>query len=127
MGFAGNLAGTGYQPPERAGLTASDVPDLQLRWAFAFPGGTNMRTSPAVAGDAALVAGPFGEVLALDMATGCVRWSFEADAMIRGAIAVGEGPRVVRPPGSWTPAPTPMPWTWRAVRCCGSCGSGGTQ
>ena len=51
-----------------------------------------MRTSPAVAGDAALVAGPFGEVLALDMATGCVRWSFEADAMIRGAIAVGEGP-----------------------------------
>ena len=92
MGFAGNLAGTGYQPPERAGLTASDVPDLQLRWAFAFPGGTNMRTSPAVAGDAALVAGPFGEVLALDLATGCVRWSFEADAMVRGAIAVGEGP-----------------------------------
>ena len=91
-GFAGNLAGTGYQPPERAGLDASDVPKLELRWAFAFPDGTNMRTSPAVAGDAALVAGPFGEVLALDLATGCVRWSFEADAVIRGAIAVGEGP-----------------------------------
>lgn len=92
MGFAGNLAGTGYQPPQRAGLNASDVPHLRLRWAFAFPGGTNMRTSPTVAGDAALVAGPFGEVLALDLATGCVRWSYEADAMIRGAIAVGEGP-----------------------------------
>ncbi len=92
MGFAGNLAGTGYQPPERAGLTASDVPDLQLRWAFAFPGGSHMRTSPAVAGDAALVAGPFGEVVALDLATGCARWSFEADAAIRGAIVVGEGP-----------------------------------
>ena len=92
MGFAGNLAGTGYQPPERAGLDASDVPNLELRWAFAFPGGTHMRTSPAVAGDAALVAGPFGEVLALDLATGCVRWSFEADAMIRGAIVIGEGP-----------------------------------
>ena len=91
-GFAGNLAGTGYQPPARAGLDASDVPKLELRWAFAFPDGTNMRTSPAVAGDAALVAGPFGEVLALDLATGCVRWSFEADAVIRGAIAVGEGP-----------------------------------
>ena len=92
MGFAGNLAGTGYQPPERAGLTASDVPRLQLRWAFAFPGGTNMRTSPAVAGDAALVAGPFGEILALDLATGCVRWSYEAEATVRGAIVVGEGP-----------------------------------
>lgn len=92
MGFAGNLAGTGYQPPERAGLSASDVPGLELRWAFAFPGGTNMRTSPAVAGDAALVAGPFGEVVALDLATGCVRWGFEADALVRGAIVVGEGP-----------------------------------
>ena len=92
MGFAGNLAGTGYQPPERAGLTASDVPDLQLKWAFAFPGGSNMRTSPAVAGDAALVAGPFGEVVALDLATGCARWSFEADAAVRGAIVLGEGP-----------------------------------
>ena len=92
MGFAGNLAGTGYQPPGRAGLDASDVPNLELKWAFAFPGGTNMRTSPAVAGDAALVAGPFGEVVALDLATGCARWSFEADAMVRGAVAVGEGP-----------------------------------
>lgn len=92
MGFAANLAGTGHQPPGRAGLDAADVPNLQLKWAFAFPGGSNMRTSPAVAGDAALVAGPFGEVLALDVATGCVRWSFEADAMIRGAIVLGEGP-----------------------------------
>lgn len=92
MGFAGNLAGTGYQPAERAGLTASDVPDLRLKWAFAFPGGTNMRTSPAVAEDAALVAGPFGEIVALDLATGCARWNFEADAAVRGAIVVGEGP-----------------------------------
>ncbi|MDE2762295.1 MAG: PQQ-binding-like beta-propeller repeat protein [Gemmatimonadota bacterium] len=78
-------------PPERAGLNAADVPNLELRWAFAFPGGTNMRTSPAVAGDVAVVAGPFGEVAALDLATGCVRWSYEADATIRGAILVGEG------------------------------------
>ena len=61
-GFAGNLAGTGFQSLERAGLDASDVPNLELRWAFAFPDGTNMRTSPAVAGDVAVVAGPYGEV-----------------------------------------------------------------
>ena len=92
MGFAGNLEGTGYQPPERAGLTVSDLPNLRLKWAFAFPGGAHMRTSPVVAGDAALVAGPFGEVVALDLATGCARWVFEADAAVRGAIVVGEGP-----------------------------------
>ena len=90
-GFAGNLAGTGFQSPGRAGLDAAAVPNLELRWAFAFPDGTNMRTSPAVVGDVAVVAGPFGEVAALDLATGCVRWSYAADAPIRGAILVGEG------------------------------------
>ena len=91
MGFAGNLAGTAFQAPGRAGLDASEVPDLQLRWAFAFPGGTSMRTSPVVAGDVAVAAGPFGEVVVLDLATGCVRWSYEAEATVRGAILVGEG------------------------------------
>lgn len=54
-----------------------------------------MRTSPAVAGDVAVVAGPFGEVAALDLATGCVHWSHEADATVRGAMifpgVVGDG------------------------------------
>ena len=92
MGFAGNLAGTGFQPPDRAGLDAADVPGLTLRWAFAFPDAGEVRTSPAVVDDHVVVAGPFGDVLALDTATGCVRWRFEADAGVRGAVLVGEGP-----------------------------------
>ena len=92
MGFGGNLAGTGFQSAERAGLGAADVPRLELRWAFAFPDAGQVRTTPTVAGDAVLVSGPFGEVFTLDAATGCVRWSFEADAPVRGAILVGEGP-----------------------------------
>ena len=35
MGYGGNLEGTGFQPADRAGLTAAEVPDLELRWAFA--------------------------------------------------------------------------------------------
>ena len=92
MGFGGNLAGTGFQSPELAGLDAADVPKLELRWAFAFPNASQLRTKPTVAGDVLLVGGPFGEVLALDMASGCVRWSFEADAAVRGAVVAGEGP-----------------------------------
>ena len=92
MGFGGNLAGTGFQPPGRAGLDAADVPALALRWAFAFPDAGQVRTSPAVVDDHVVVGGPFGDVLALDIATGCVRWRFEADAGVRGAILVGEGP-----------------------------------
>ena len=92
MGFGGNLEATGFQPTELAGLSADDVPNLQLRWAFAFPEADYVRTRPTVVGGLVLVGGPFGEVLALDAATGCVQWSHEADAAVRGAVLAGEGP-----------------------------------
>lgn len=92
MGWGGNLAATGFQTAEMAGLGADDVPKLDLLWAFGFPDAGEVRTKPTVIGDAVVVGGPFGEVLALDAATGCVRWSFEADAAVRGAVLVGEGP-----------------------------------
>ena len=92
VGFGGNLEATGFQPAELAGLSADEVPNLELRWAFAFPEADQVRTRPTVIGDLVLVGGPFGEVLALDAATGCVRWSHEADAAVRGAVLAGEGP-----------------------------------
>ncbi len=92
MGFGGNPAGTGFLEATAAGVRADQVPNLKLRWAFAFPDASEVRTRATVIGDAVLVGGPFGEVLALDAATGCVRWSFEADAAVRGAVLAGEGP-----------------------------------
>ena len=89
MGWGGNLAGTGFQPTERAGLSASDVPSLELRWAFAFPDATAARTKATVVGDVLLVGDQFGNVYAIETASGCVRWTFEADAGVRGAILVG--------------------------------------
>ncbi len=89
MGYGGSLEGTGFQAAARAGIDAADVPRLELRWAFAFPGATQARTKPAVIGALALVADQYGVVYALEVATGCVRWTFEADAGIRGAILVG--------------------------------------
>jgi polyvinyl alcohol dehydrogenase (cytochrome) len=90
MGFGADLEGTGFQPAERADLTADDVPALELRWVFAFPGGTQIRTKPTVVGDVALVGDQYGGVYALDTRTGCVRWTFEAESGIRGGIPVAE-------------------------------------
>jgi polyvinyl alcohol dehydrogenase (cytochrome) len=89
MGFGGNLEGTGFQSAEQAGLGAADVPNLRLRWAFAFPGAVQVRTRPAVVGDVLLIGGQYGDVIALDALTGCVQWTFEADAGVRGAVLVG--------------------------------------
>ncbi|MCZ6666122.1 MAG: PQQ-binding-like beta-propeller repeat protein [Gammaproteobacteria bacterium] len=90
MGFGGNLGGTGFQAGDRAGLAAADVPDLELRWAFAFPDATQVRTKPTVVGDVLLVGDQYGGVYAIEAASGCVRWTFAADSGIRGAILVAD-------------------------------------
>jgi polyvinyl alcohol dehydrogenase (cytochrome) len=89
MGWGGNPEGTGFQTTHAARIGTADVPNLRLRWAFAFPDASQVRTKPTVAGDLVLVGGPFGEVLALEAATGCARWAFEADAGVRTSILVG--------------------------------------
>lgn len=90
MGFGGNLEGTGFQPDDRAGLTASEIPSLELLWAFAFPDASEVRAKPTVAGNLALFGDQFGVVYAVETDTGCVRWTFEADSGIRGAILIDE-------------------------------------
>ncbi len=91
MGYGGSLTSSGFQSAARAKLSADDIPNLTLAWAFAFPEAVQVRTHPTVVGDVILVGGSFGEVLALEAATGCVRWMYEADAGVRGTILVGPG------------------------------------
>ena len=89
-GWGGDAAGTGMQPTERAGLTAEDVPGLELQWAFGIGEGTQMRSKPAVIGDLVVFGSQFGKVHALDRSSGCIRWMFEAETAVRGAIVLGE-------------------------------------
>jgi polyvinyl alcohol dehydrogenase (cytochrome) len=91
MGYGGNLDGSGFQASERAGLTAAEVPDLELLRAFAFPDSTEVRTKPTVVGDVLVVGDQFGGVYAIESKTGCVRWRFDADAGIRGENPVKAG------------------------------------
>ena len=79
-----------------AGLTAADLPGLELKWAFAFPNAQRARSQPALAFGAVYVGSQDGTVYALDEATGCVRWTFRAPAEVRTAI-------VVDPSGAATP------------------------
>lgn len=90
MGYGADLEGTGFQPAERAGLAPEDVPRLELAWAFGVPGATQVRAKPTVVGGVALVGDQFGDVYALDVESGCVQWTFEADSGIRGGIVLGE-------------------------------------
>ncbi len=89
-GWAGNKQGTGAIPSKVAQLGAEKVPNLKLKWAFAFEGGTVTRAKPTIIDHYLIFGSQFGEVYCLDMYTGCVKWMFEADANVRGGIAVRE-------------------------------------
>ena len=78
------------------GLTAADTSKLALKWAFGFPFGNSAYGQPTVAGGRVFVGADTGFVYSLDAPSGCVHWSFRADAGVRTAISVAEGTRANR-------------------------------
>ena len=71
---------------ETAGIGPEDLPRLALRWAFAIPNALDMRSQPSLAGGTIFVGGNNGTLYALDLASGCVRWTFDAAAGVRTGI-----------------------------------------
>ena len=75
-------------PDAVAGIGIADLNRLELRWAFAFPDAVRARSAPAVAAGRVFTGSHNGDVYALDMATGCVHWTFHAAAEVRTAIII---------------------------------------
>ena len=69
-----------------AALPPSAVASLKLAWAFDFPGAIRARSQPSIAYGAVYVGSYDGTVYALDLASGCVRWSFKAGAEVRTGV-----------------------------------------
>jgi polyvinyl alcohol dehydrogenase (cytochrome) len=75
---------------QSAGIPKSHVPELKLKWAFGFPGAKSVWGQPSVVGGRVFLGVDTGSVYSLDAATGCIHWSFDAEAGVRTAIAVAE-------------------------------------
>lgn len=69
-------------------INASNVGDLELNWVFAFPNASRARVQPTIAGRTLYTASPLGTIYALDRHTGCIRWTFQADAEVRSALVI---------------------------------------
>ena len=83
-------ANTRFQTAAAAGLTAAQVPELKLKWAFDLGKDAEPRSQPAVAAGTIYVGA--GKLYALDARTGCTKWVFAGDAPVRSGIALGGGP-----------------------------------
>ncbi len=88
-GWGAGIANTRRQGPVAAGLDAQQVGRLKLKWAFGFPGAQAVYGQPSVVAGRVFVGVDTGYVYSLDAATGCVYWSFKAEAGVRSAISVG--------------------------------------
>jgi polyvinyl alcohol dehydrogenase (cytochrome) len=88
-GWSNDAINSRFQSAPSAGLTADQVPRLKLKWAFGFPYATEMYSQPTVVSGRIFIGGDSGYVYSLDAATGCVYWSFLAQAGVRTAPTVG--------------------------------------
>jgi len=89
-GWGGELRNRRFADADNGGLSADDLPDLELKWAFGYPGVNSVRAQPAVVGGRVFVGTEAGDLFALDAETGCTYWSFHAQSGIRAAVSIGE-------------------------------------
>ncbi len=88
--WGGGLTNTRFQSEKDAGLRAEDLPRLKLKWAFAFPDTSTLRSQPAIYRGRVFAGGQDGSVYALEAATGCVHWVTTVQSQVRSGITVGE-------------------------------------
>ncbi len=88
-GWGVDLSNTRFQPAAAAGLNASQVSQLKLKWAFGYPTGVSSNGQPTIASGRVFVGSDNGFVYSLDAASGCVYWSFENGSIVRNALTIG--------------------------------------
>ena len=88
-GWGNDVSNTRFQSAKAAGITPEQVPHLKLKWAFGFPGADEVYGQPTVAAGRVFLGTDTGAVYSLNAETGCVYWSFQADAGMRNAISIG--------------------------------------
>ncbi|HXJ39906.1 MAG TPA: PQQ-binding-like beta-propeller repeat protein, partial [Bryobacteraceae bacterium] len=75
---------------ETGGIPAAAVPTLKLKWAYAIPDASVVRSQPAVYGGRVFIGGQDGSVFALDAGSGCTYWIAKVKSQVRSGIAVAQ-------------------------------------
>jgi len=87
-GWSPDIVNSRFQNAKAAGLTAAQVPQLKLKWAFGYPTGLSAYAQPTIVSGRIFVGTDIGYVYSLDAQTGCVYWSYQAKGNVRGALSV---------------------------------------
>lgn len=89
-GWGVDLANTRFQSAQLAGISASAVPNLKLKWAFGLRNAGGVAYGqPTIAGGRLFFGSGDGTVYSLNANTGCVYWTYKAPVTVRTAISLG--------------------------------------
>jgi polyvinyl alcohol dehydrogenase (cytochrome) len=89
-GWSPNANNTRFEDAAAAGLSAGSVKKLKLKWAFNLGEVGVARAQPVIIGGRLFTTAQNGSVYALDAATGCMRWRFQADIGVRSGVTFGD-------------------------------------
>ena len=87
-GWGADVRNTRSQTAAAAGLSPAQVSRLQLKWSFGFPGATALYAQTVYDGRL-YVSSNAGYIYSLDADSGCVHWSFRAQAVVRSSFTIG--------------------------------------
>jgi polyvinyl alcohol dehydrogenase (cytochrome) len=93
--FGYDLFNTRVLTARQAGLTKVQLSNLELAWALAIPGGTTMRSQPAIVGKMVFIPAPdVGALYAFDVsepAKPCIKWVYrtQGNSPLRTSVAYG--------------------------------------
>jgi polyvinyl alcohol dehydrogenase (cytochrome) len=76
-----------FQSADAARLSISQVGKLKLKWAFGLDGDISTYAQPTVVDGSIFMGSAAGMIYALDAATGCIHWTYQAGAPVREALA----------------------------------------
>jgi polyvinyl alcohol dehydrogenase (cytochrome) len=91
-GWSPDLSNSRFQPAEKASLSPEQVVHLKLKWAFSFPGAPLSWAQPSVVDGRIFIPSANRNVYAIDAKSGCLYWSFEAEAPARTAVVLAKLP-----------------------------------
>jgi len=89
-GWSPGLTNSRFQPVSSTRLTATDVPNLKLKWAFNLGDVTEARSQPMIVGGRLFIGSSTGVLYSLDPGSGCTFWGFHADAPLRSGATAGQ-------------------------------------
>ena len=79
-----------FIPKKSGGSDSKNIKNLKLKWAFGFPYSQRARSQPLFAMGSIFVGSQSGDVYALDVKTGCVKWNFTASGEVRTGIIMDQ-------------------------------------